>query len=136
MIQIEWMKKIDVSEVLKRTPLTEAELNEMMRQRDPPAIGIIATDNNQLVGFMIYELHKDRLVIKEMASDTWEVQEAFVTKMKSKLRADGRCRIEWQIPLDPEEVQWWVERGFKASFDRQDEEIKLSFKIESQMVKT
>ena len=70
-IQIRWLIRRDMSEVLSieqssfESPWTEEDFLSCLRQRN--CIGMVAEHNQQIVGFMIYELHKSRLQVLNFA---------------------------------------------------------------------
>ena len=69
--QIRWLIRRDMPEVLKieqesfDTPWTEEDFLCCLRQRN--CIGMVAELDRQVVGFMVYELHKARLHILNFA---------------------------------------------------------------------
>ncbi|MCA9111114.1 MAG: GNAT family N-acetyltransferase, partial [Planctomycetaceae bacterium] len=66
-VQIRWLIRRDMPEVLRieqesfEFPWTEEDFLCCLRQRN--CIGMVAERDHQIVGFMIYELHKARLNI-------------------------------------------------------------------------
>ena len=70
-VHIRWMIRRDMPEVLQAEqasfefPWTEEEFLRSLRQRN--CIGMVAECQDQVVGFMIYELHKNRLHILNFA---------------------------------------------------------------------
>jgi len=66
-VQIRWLIRRDMPEVLRieqesfEFPWTEEDFLCCLRQRN--CIGMVAERDHQIVGFMIYELHKSRLNI-------------------------------------------------------------------------
>src|SRR6188474_3566621 len=75
-VHIRWMIRRDMPEVLTieeqafEFPWSEEDFIRCLRQRN--CIGMVAEHNERVVGFMIYELHKNRLHILNFA-----VQEEF-----------------------------------------------------------
>ena len=70
-VQIRWLIRRDMVEVLETEqqafefPWTEEDFLCCLRQRN--CIGMVAEFNHRIVGFMIYELHRDRLQILNFA---------------------------------------------------------------------
>lgn len=70
-VQIRWMIRRDMPEVLRienesfEFNWTEEDFLACLRQRN--CIGMVAEQENRVVGFMIYELHKTRLHILNFA---------------------------------------------------------------------
>jgi ribosomal-protein-alanine N-acetyltransferase len=104
-VHIRWMIRRDMPEVLlteKKSfeyAWTEEDFLRCLRQRN--CIGMVAEQNEKVVGFMIYELHKTKLHILNFA-----VQPNFrrtglgsqmVAKLVSKLSSHRRTRITLEI---------------------------------------
>ncbi|MEW4526402.1 MAG: ribosomal protein S18-alanine N-acetyltransferase [Maioricimonas sp. JB045] len=72
-VQIRWLIRRDMPDVLRIEqssfdfPWTEEDFLCSLRQRN--CIGMVAEFDHQIVGFMIYELHKSRLNIQNFAVD-------------------------------------------------------------------
>jgi ribosomal-protein-alanine N-acetyltransferase len=70
-VQIRWLIRRDMPEVLKieresfEFPWTDEDFMCCLRQRN--CIGMVAEYDHQIVGFMVYELHKSRLHILNFA---------------------------------------------------------------------
>jgi ribosomal-protein-alanine N-acetyltransferase len=70
-VQIRWLIRRDMPEVLRieqesfEFPWTEEDFLCCLRQRN--CIGMVAERDHEIVGFMIYELHKSRLNILNFA---------------------------------------------------------------------
>jgi len=70
-VQIRWLIRRDMPEVLQieqasfHTAWTDEDFLSCLRQRN--CIGMVAEHNHQIVGFMIYELHKAKLQILNFA---------------------------------------------------------------------
>ncbi|MBX3441318.1 MAG: ribosomal protein S18-alanine N-acetyltransferase [Planctomyces sp.] len=70
-VQIRWLIRRDMPEVLQieqgsfSTAWTDEDFLSCLRQRN--CIGMVAEHNHQIVGFMIYELHKAKLHILNFA---------------------------------------------------------------------
>ena len=71
-VQIRWLIRRDMPEVLAieqssfQHPWSEEDFLSHLRQRN--CIGMVAEYNQQIVGFMIYELHKARLQLLNFAT--------------------------------------------------------------------
>ena len=99
---IRWMIRRDLDEVLAiesasdARPFTENELLSLLRERN--VIGMVAEHGERVVGFMIYELHKDRLALRKLAvaPDVRRrgVGRQLVNKLVNKLNAHARQRID------------------------------------------
>lgn len=70
-VQIRWMIRRDMPEVFRietgsfEFPWSDAEFVRCLRQRN--CIGMVAEHDDQVVGFMIYELHETRIVVLNFA---------------------------------------------------------------------
>ena len=70
-VHIRWMIRRDMSDVLRTEQQsfeyawTEDDFLRCLRQRN--CIGMVAEHNDRIVGFMIYELHKNRLHVLNFA---------------------------------------------------------------------
>ncbi len=104
-VHIRWMIRRDMPAVLKieghsfEFPWSEDEFIRALRQRN--CIGMVAELNEVVVGFMIYELHKNRLHILNFAvhSDYRRnhVGSSMVEKLVSKLSYQRRSRILLEV---------------------------------------
>ena len=74
-VQIRWLIRRDMSQVLEierasfRHAWTEEDFLTCLRQRN--CIGMVAEHEDQIVGFMVYELHKSKLRIMNFAVAPW-----------------------------------------------------------------
>jgi [ribosomal protein S18]-alanine N-acetyltransferase len=104
-IQIRWLIRRDMHDVLtiERAsfdhPWTEEDFLCCLRQRN--CIGMVAEMDDQVVGFMIYELHKNKLHILNFAvHPSWRrasVGTQMVGKLISKLSSHRRTRITLEV---------------------------------------
>ena len=104
-VHIRWMIRRDMKEVLQietdsfEYPWTEDDFVRCLRQRN--CIGMVAEFDDQVVGFMIYELHQERLhilnfsVAKEF--HRCSVGTSMVQKLVSKLSPQRRNRIMLEV---------------------------------------
>jgi ribosomal-protein-alanine N-acetyltransferase len=102
---IRWMIRRDMPAVLGienesfEFPWTEDEFIRCLRQRD--CIGMVAEYSEQVVGFMIYELHRTRIHVLSFAVHPdfrrQSVGSAMITKLVSKLAYQRRNRIVLEV---------------------------------------
>jgi [ribosomal protein S18]-alanine N-acetyltransferase len=100
-VHIRWMIRRDMPEVLQTEQesfeyaWTEEDFLRCLRQRN--CIGMVAEHGEKVVGFMIYELHKNKLHILNFAvHGEWrrlKVGAQMVAKLISKLSSHRRTRI-------------------------------------------
>jgi [ribosomal protein S18]-alanine N-acetyltransferase len=99
---IRWMIRRDFPIVLQieaqsfPDPWMKHDFIEHLRQRD--TIGMVAEINDKLVGYMVYELHRCRLQLINIAVDPAHrragIGRSMVEKLVSKLAWQRRSRIE------------------------------------------
>ena len=104
-VHIRWMIRRDMTEVLDiesrsfEFPWSEEDFIRCLRQRN--CIGMIAEHDDQVVGFMIYELHKSRLHILNFAVAPryrrYGIGRQMVTKLVGKLSLQRRTRITLEV---------------------------------------
>ena len=104
-VHIRWMIRRDMPEVLDiesrsfEFPWSEEDFIRCLRQRN--CIGMVAEYDERVVGFMIYELHKNRLHILNFAVRPEfrrrGVATAMVKKLNGKLSQQRRNRILLEI---------------------------------------
>jgi len=102
---IRWMIRRDMPAVLGienesfEFPWTEEEFIRCLRQRD--CIGMVAEYSEQVVGFMIYELHRTRIHVLSFAVHPefrrQSVGSAMISKLVSKLAYQRRNRIVLEV---------------------------------------
>ena len=100
-VHIRWMIRRDMAEVLaaERQSFEFAWIEEdflrCLRQRN--CIGMVAEHQDRIVGFMIYELHKDRLHVLNFAVATESrrggIGAQMVSKLVGKLSSHRRSRV-------------------------------------------
>jgi [ribosomal protein S18]-alanine N-acetyltransferase len=100
-VHIRWMIRRDMPEVLAiehtcfEYPWCEEEFLRVLRQRN--CIGMVAECGERIVGFMIYELHRNRIQVLDFATHTElrrrGVGRQMVAKLVGKLSAQRRNRI-------------------------------------------
>ena len=102
---IRWMIRRDMAEVLTieansfELRWTEEDFIRCLRQRN--CIGMVAEVDKQVVGFMIYELHKMRFHVLNFAVHSdWRrrgIGEAMITKLFLKLSKQRRTRLTLEV---------------------------------------
>ncbi len=100
-VHIRWMIRRDMAEVLKieaesfDQPWTEEDFLKCLRQRN--CIGMVAERQDRIVGFMIYELHANRLHVLNFAASPEHrragVGNQMVSKLVGKLSSHRRSKI-------------------------------------------
>ena len=122
-VHIRWMIRRDMAEVLDiesqsfEFPWSEDDFIRCLRQRN--CIGMVAEQDERLVGFMIYELHKTRLHILNFAvSDDAArrgVGRQMIDKLISKLSSQRRTRITLEVRETNLDAQlFFRDCGFRA----------------------
>jgi len=122
-VHIRWMIRRDMPEVLEierasfEFPWSEEDFVRCLRQRN--CIGMVAEYDERVVGFMIYELHKNRLHVLNfsVAPDFRRqgVGAQMIGKLIGKLSAQRRSRILLEVRETNLEAQlFFREAGFRA----------------------
>lgn len=123
-ILIRWMIRRDMNEVLTiesqsfEFPWCEDDFIRCLRQRN--CVGMVAEHNEQVVGFMIYELHKSKLHILNFAvSNGWKrksIGSQMVQKLIEKLSQKGRKQIMLEVRETNLIAQlFFKSQGFRAT---------------------
>ena len=105
-VHIRWMIRRDMTEVLEienkssEHPWTETNFIHQLRQRN--CIGMIAeSEDEKVVGYMIYELHKDKLIVLNFAvhpdHQRKGVGRQMIEKLTSKLSYQRRNGIQLAV---------------------------------------
>ena len=104
-VHIRWMIRRDMPEILEierqsfEFPWSEEDFIRCLRQRN--CIGMVAECDERIVGFMIYELHKNRLHILNFAVHRsirrHGVGRQMAAKLTSKLSHQRRTRILLEV---------------------------------------
>ena len=104
-VQIRWLIRRDMPEVLKieresfEFPWTDEDFLCCLRQRN--CIGMVAEYDHQIVGFMVYELHKARLHILNFAVASefrrMGVGAQMVLRLVDKLSQQRRTEILMEV---------------------------------------
>jgi ribosomal-protein-alanine N-acetyltransferase len=122
-VHIRWMIRRDMTAVLEienenfEFPWSEDDFIRCLRQRN--CIGMVAEREDEVVGFMIYELHKNRLHILNFAvADSHKrcgIGQSMVSKLVGKLSNDRRNRIMLEVRETNLEAQLFFKQlGFRA----------------------
>jgi len=104
-VHIRWMIRRDMPEVLAieaasfEFPWLEEDFIRCLRQRN--CIGMVAEHDDRVVGFMIYELNKNRIQVLNFATSPdyrrRGVGSQMVAKLIGKLSAQRRNRISLEV---------------------------------------
>jgi len=122
-VHIRWMIRRDMMEVLEienqsfEFPWSEEDFIRCLRQRN--CIGMVAEHDERVAGFMIYELHRNRLHILNFAvSDEFRqraVGRQMADKLVGKLSGQRRNRILLEVRETNLAAQlFFRELGFRA----------------------
>lgn len=122
-VHIRWMIRRDMPSVLAieessfEFPWSEEEFIRCLRQRN--CIGMVAERDDEVVGFMIYELHKNRLHLLNFAVAPFCRREAvgksMIEKLVSKLSLERRNRIMLEVRETNLDAQlFFKDLGFRA----------------------
>lgn len=123
-LHIRWMIRRDMPEVLAiengsfEFPWSDEDFIRCLRQRN--CIGMVAEWDERIVGFMVYELHKNRLQLLNFAVRPeyrrHGVGSRMAEKLVSKLSAERRTRIFLEIRETNLAGQlFWKACGFRAT---------------------
>ena len=122
-VHIRWMIRRDMPAVLGienacfEFAWNEEDFIRCLRQRN--CIGMVAEEDDQVVGFMIYELHKNRLHILNFAVHPAHrrggIGSAMVNKLLGKLSHERRNRIMLEVRETNLDAQLFFKSiGFRA----------------------
>jgi ribosomal-protein-alanine N-acetyltransferase len=122
-VAIRWMIRRDMPELLNiehdsfPEPWKEDDFIRQLRQRN--CIGMVADHKEQVVGFMIYELHKDQLHVLKLAVHkdhrAKTIGTQLLEKLKSKLSQQRRTRIYLELRESNIDAQiFMASNGFRA----------------------
>lgn len=123
-VHIRWMIRRDMPEVLAIEhashdyPWCEEDFLRVLRQRN--CIGMVAEYGEQVVGFMIYELHKSKLQVLNFAVAPEHrragVGHQMIAKLVGKLSSHRRTRIVATVRETNLDAQLFFRvEGFRAS---------------------
>jgi ribosomal-protein-alanine N-acetyltransferase len=122
-VHIRWMIRRDMPEVQAienasfDSPWSEEEFIRSLRQRN--CIGMVAEIGEKIVGYMIYELHRNRLEILNLAVHGEHrrsgVGSSMIAKLYGKLSPQRRTRIDAAVCERNEVAHYWLKAcGFTA----------------------
>jgi ribosomal-protein-alanine N-acetyltransferase len=122
-VHIRWMIRRDMPEVLSieansfEYPWSEEDFLRCLRQRN--CIGMVAEHGENVVGFMIYELHKNKLHILNFAVDPKQrlrkVGTGMTDKLASKLSSHRRTSIDTYIrESNLDALLFFKQEGYRA----------------------
>lgn len=122
-VHIRWMIRRDMPEVLtiesaqKKVPWTEDEFLKALRRRN--CIGMVAEADDQILGFIIYELNKFKLSILNFAVhpdyQRRGVASQMTSKLIGKLSTQRRTKISMTVRESNLAAQLFLRSiGFKA----------------------
>ncbi|MDB4650650.1 ribosomal protein S18-alanine N-acetyltransferase [Pirellulaceae bacterium] len=122
-VHIRWMIRRDMPEVLQieaasfEFPWLEDDFIRCLRQRN--CIGMVAEYDDRVVGFMIYELHKNQLRVLNFAVRPdirrGGIGEQMIQKLIGKLTPQRRNRIILEVRETNLSAQLFFQRaGFRA----------------------
>lgn len=104
-VQIRWLIRRDMPEILEIERLcfeqrwTEEDFLHVLRQRT--CIGMVAEHNHRIVGFMVYDLHKNMISIMNLAVhpdyQNKRVGTQLVKRVKDKLSLSRRREIILEV---------------------------------------
>ena len=123
-VDIRWMIRRDLAEVLAieeagfEFPWSEEDFIRCLRQRN--CIGMVAEADDQIVGFMVYELHKNRLqVVNFSVHPSFHrrgIGSQLIEKLIGKLSSQRRNRIMLEVRETNVPAQlFFRELGFRAT---------------------
>lgn len=122
-VHIRWMIRRDMADVLDienecfEFPWSEDDFIRCLRQRN--CIGMVADQDDKVVGFMIYELHKNRLHVLNFAVANEHRRQGIgnrmVAKLTGKLSDQRRNRILLEVRETNLAAQlFFRSQGFRA----------------------
>lgn len=122
-VQVRWMIRRDMPEVLDieaesfEFPWLDDDFIRCLRQRN--CIGMVAEHDDRVVGFMIYELHKNRIHVLNFAVASEYrrrgVGSQMIAKLMAKLSPERRSRILLEVRETNLPAQlFFRESGFRA----------------------
>lgn len=122
-VQIRWLIRRDMPEVLRierdsfEFPWDDEDFLICLRQRN--CIGMVAEWDHEIVGFMVYELHKSRLRILNFAVDPQlrrvGIGRQMADRLKDKLSQQRRNEIETEVrERNVVAQQFFKAMGFRA----------------------
>lgn len=122
-VHIRWMIRVDLPRVVAieqasfASPWSEPDFLRCLRQRN--CIGMVAEQGEKVVGFMVYEMHPDRLHLLDFAVHPDHrragVGSQMVAKLAGKLAAHRRTRLTLDVRETNLDAQlFFRSQGFRA----------------------
>lgn len=122
-VHIRWMIRRDMPEVLAieqdsyEFPWSEEDFIRLLRQRN--CIGMVAEHQEQVIGFMVYELHKSRIHLLNFCVHPEFLRKSVGTQMVRKLIAKLSTQRRNRITLEVRETNlpaqlFFRDKGFRA----------------------
>lgn len=121
-LHIRWLLRRDLSEVLwiessTRDAWTEPELMEVLRQKN--CIGLVAEYERCIVGFAVYELHANTLILRRIGVDNrcrrQGIGRQIVERIAGKLKPQSRRFLDATVSESNLEAQLFFQAcGFVA----------------------
>lgn len=116
---IRWMIRRDMPEVLAIEedcfgPFAWQEENFINSLRQRNCIGMVAECDDKIVGYMLYELHHKRLVIKNFAVTEGCQREGIGTQMVEKLKGKLTQQRRRHITLEVRETNLGAQLFFRS----------------------
>lgn len=116
-MQVRWMIRRDMPEVLdietacfNRFAWTEEDFLTCLRQRN--AIGMVAEENDRIIGFMLYELLKHQLHVVNFAVSPRQQRRGVGTlmfaKLINKLHVNRRSEIRFEVRESNDAMQLFL----------------------------
>lgn len=123
-VHIRWMIRRDMNEVLHTEqdsfvqPWSEEDFLHCLRQRN--CIGMVAERGDRIVGYVIYELHKTKLHILNLAvhptARRQKIGQSMIGKLIGKLSSHRRSRIQLEVRESNLAAQvFFRSQGFQAT---------------------
>jgi ribosomal-protein-alanine N-acetyltransferase len=141
---IRWMIGPDMPGVLEverlsfAHPWGEADFRRHLRERN--CIGMVAEVNGLVAGYMVYELHPDRLELLALAVHPyyrrWGVGSWLVAKLRGKLSPQRRKAISFEVAETNVGAQlFFRDMGFRAvevlrrHFDNDEDAYRMEYRL-------
>lgn len=144
---IRWMIRADMPSVLAiesqcfSRPWSEADFIRRLRQRN--CIGMVAKQGDWVAGFMVFEFHKNKLRLANLAvaveSRRIGIGRSMIEKLRGKLSRDRRDRIVLEVLETNLRAQLFFKAlGFRATQvlrdfyeDTEDDAYEMVYRIDS-----
>jgi len=118
-VHMRWMIRRDMPEMLAieqesfEFPWTEEDFIRCLRQRN--CIGMVAEHDDRVVGFMIYELNKNRIQVLNFATAVAARRRGVGTQMVAKLIGQLSVQRRTRITLEVRETNLPAQLFFRAA---------------------